>query len=71
MNLKKIFLRLTLGISEWKTKNITDMSAVFAECISLISLPDGITQWDTSNVINISSIFDECHSLISLPDLSK
>ena len=48
----------------------SDMSYMFYDCESLISLPD-ISIWDTSNVNNMSGIFMNCKSLISLPDISK
>ena len=50
--------------------NVTDMSYMFYECSSLISLPD-ISKWDTKNVTNMYSMFKRCSSLISLPDISK
>ena len=50
--------------------NITDMSWMFSECSSLLSLAD-ISKWNTNNVINMSYMFNECSSLASLPDISK
>ena len=50
--------------------NITDLSYMFNECESLISLPD-ISKWNTSNVTNMNNMFYGCKSLISLPDISK
>ena len=50
--------------------NVTNMSYMFYECSSLISLPD-ISKWDTKNVTNMSYMFNGCSSLISLPDISK
>ena len=50
--------------------NVTDMSLMFYECSSLISLPD-MLKWDTKNVIYMNFIFYKCSSLISLPDISK
>ena len=61
-NLLKIKLK---GINK-----ITNMSYMFSECSSLISLPD-ISEWDTSNINDMSHIFENCSSLISLPDISK
>jgi len=43
-------------ISQWNTKNVTDMSYMFYRCNSLPILPD-ISQWDTSNVTNMSYMF--------------
>jgi len=50
--------------------NITNMSDMFYECSSLLSLPD-ISKWNTNNVTNMSSLFYGCKSLSSLPDISK
>ena len=50
--------------------NVNDMSFMFYECNSLISLPD-ISKWNTSNVNNMSYMFSGCNSLISLPDIPK
>ena len=50
--------------------NITDMSFMFDECKSLISLPD-ISKWNISKVTSISEMFKECNLLISLPDISN
>ena len=57
-------------ISNWNTKEVTDMSKIFYGCSLLESLPD-ISKWNIDNVRNINSLFWECSSLISLPDLSK
>ena len=50
--------------------NIINMSYMFNDCSSLISLPD-ISKWNTNNVKNMSSMFYWCSSLSSLPDISK
>ena len=55
---------------QWDTKNINDISFLFSDCSTLISIPD-ISNWDTSNIINISELFYNCYSLTSLPDISK
>ena len=49
---------------------VTDMSYIFRDCSSLISLPD-ISKWDTINVTDMSYIFSDCSTLIYLPDISK
>ena len=41
--------------------NVTDMSFMFADCSSLISLPD-ISKWNTNNVTNMSWMFSSCES---------
>ena len=57
---------LEIKLIEYKT--ITDMMCMFAECTSLLYLPN-FNKWDTSNVTNLRSIFFGCSSL-SLPDIS-
>ena len=57
-------------ISNWNTKNVTDISNIFYNCSNLSSLPD-ISKWDIQNVTKMASIFDECTSLKSLPDISN
>ena len=56
--------------------NIIDMSFMFYECNSLISLSDNNEKsLDISylhiNIINMKCLFNGCKSLISLPDISK
>ena len=48
----------------------SNMSEIFYNCRSLLSLPD-ISKWNTNNVEDISSMFYNCSSLSSLPDISK
>ena len=53
--------------------NIIDMSFMFYNCESLVSLPD-LSKWNNNivnNVNDISYMFSDCRSLSSLPDLSK
>ena len=57
----KLEIKLT-GIN-----NITDMSYMFYNCSTLISISD----FDTKNITNISNIFNGCSSLLELPDISK
>ena len=47
---------------------IYDISQIFYNCISIISLPD-ISKWNTNNVKNMSVMFKHCSSLSSLPDI--
>ena len=49
---------------------IFNISNIFYECSSLISLPD-LSKWNTENVTNMSNLFNGCKSLKSIPDLSK
>ena len=50
--------------------NVTNMSYMFSDCSSLLSLPD-ISKWNTSNIKNMNEIFYNCKSLSSLPDISQ
>ena len=49
--------------------NSKDLSGMFEDCSSLLSLPD-ISNWNTSEVTNMSNMFSYCRSLISLPNIS-
>ena len=49
---------------------INDMSDMFANCSSLLSLPD-ISKWNNNKVNDMSHMFYGCSSLLSLPDISK
>ena len=57
-------------ISKWDTHKVTDMSYMFYDCSSLLSLPK-VLKWDTHNVTNMSYMFHGCSSLLALPDISK
>ena len=46
-----------LEIKLIETKIITNMSYMFYNCSSLLSLPD-ISEWDTKNVTNMSDMFN-------------
>ena len=48
----------------------SNMSEIFYNCLSLLSLPD-ISKWNTNNVEDMSGMFSDCSSLLSLPDISK
>ena len=60
----KIEIKL-IGIND-----INDISCLFYDCSSLLSLPD-ISRWNTSNIINMSYLFGNCSSLTYLPDISN
>ena len=49
---------------------INDMSYMFYDCKSLISVKD-ILKWNVNNVIDMSYMFYNCESLISIPDISN
>ena len=61
---------INIKFISFNTKNVTNMSYMFRDCISLKNLPD-ISHWGTKNVTNMSYMFYGCHSLINLPDFSK
>ena len=48
----------------------SNLSEMFYNCLSLLSLPD-ISKWNTDNVIVMIFILFNCSSLLSLPDISK
>ena len=59
-------------ILEIKLKIIRDMkdiSFMFSDCSSLISISKLLT-WNTDNIISMKGMFAGCSSLVSLPDLS-
>ena len=56
-----------LDLSKWDTKNVIDMSSMFAVNVSLTNLD--VTSFNTSNVTNMSAMFDRMRKLSSL-DLS-
>ena len=60
----------TLEIKLIENKIITNMSYMFSNCSSLISIKD-IYNWNTKNVTNMSYMFSDCSSLLTLPDISK
>ena len=57
-------------LSKWETKNVTDMSFLFYDCISLQIFPD-ISKWETKNVTEMKYMFFRCISIINTPDISK
>jgi len=68
LNFNKCEGNLKITLKEIKT--ITNMSSMFYNCNSLMSLPD-ICYWNTNNVQNMENLFRGCTSLISLPNISK
>ena len=50
--------------------NIINMSCIFYECSSLLSIPD-ISKWNTSKVTNISYLFGKCENIENIPDISN
>ena len=49
---------------------ITNMSHMFMDCQSLLSIPD-LSKWNIKNVTNISHMFSLCSNLDTIPDISK
>ena len=60
---------LLIDLSKFQTKNINNMSYMFALCYILQMIID-IPNWNTENVINMSNMFKLCFSMKSLPDIS-
>jgi len=50
--------------------NIINMSCMFYECSSLLSIPD-ISKWNTSNIINMNYLFGKCENIEYIPDISN
>ena len=59
-----------LEIKLKEINTITDLSYMFNECSSLISLPEE-SILNNSNITNLKYLFNKCLSLEKLPDLSK
>ena len=63
-NLTKLKIKLKYN------NEFSNLSYMFSNCSTLISLPD-ISKLNTDNVINMSFMFRNCSSLSSLPDISR
>ena len=50
--------------------DITNLSYMFSNCTSLISLPD-INKLNTSNITDVSYMFNNCNMMKFLPDISE
>ena len=59
-------LTVILGLN----KNVQDLSYMFHQCSSLISIPD-FNDLSLNNITNISNMFSGCTSLKSCPDISE
>ena len=74
INVSKIYNNLELSEIEikliQKDKIINDISYMFYDCLSLLSL-NNLSNINTHNIINMDYTFYGCSSLISLPDISK
>ena len=57
-------------ISKWNLENAINISFLFFECHSLLSLPD-ISKWNLKCALNLNLILYGCLSLCSLPDIDK
>ena len=60
----------TFDIKLIKIKKITDMSYMFKDCSSLISVSD-LSNWVTPDITNISYMFYNCSYLKSIPYISQ
>ena len=60
-----------ISITNFKldTSKVTNISMMFNECKSLISISDDMANWDTSNVTSMHAIFQDYESLTSIPDI--
>jgi len=74
INILKIYNNLELSEIEikliQKDKIINDISYMFYDCLSLLSL-NNLSDINTNNIINMDYAFYGCSSLTSLPDISK
>ena len=66
----KFYLEENIIHLKKKYNYFSNMSRMFYNCLSLLSLPD-ISSWNTDYVIDMSRIFENCSSLSSLPDISE
>ena len=57
---------ISLDLSSFDTKNVTNMSYMFTGCRNLINL--NISSFITDNVEDMSDIFDGCDDLILGPE---
>ena len=61
-------LKEIVGLKNINTENVSDMRAMFKDCISLKHLD--LTGFETKNVVNMCWMFDNCKNLLEL-DLSS
>ena len=57
-------LQTIVGLENFNTSKVTDMSAIFNECSSLTSID--VSHFDTKNVTDMSWMFSGCSSLTSI-----
>ena len=57
-------LKKIVGLANLDTVNVTNMSAMFDNCQSVISLD--VSNFNTANVTDMSHMFDNCESLTSI-----
>ena len=57
-----------IKIDQWNTKNVTNMSCMFAFCTEFNC---DLSAWNMSNVKDMSNMFDLCCSLEKLPEWYK
>ena len=66
MKIRKNILEVKLR----EIKPVTDLSYMFCNCTSLLSLSD-ISKWNTTNVTSMKGMFQFCSSLLFLPSIAK
>ena len=59
-----------LEIKLFQINSLTDISYMFHECTSLISITN-FDKWETNEIKDMSFLFTNCKSLKKLPDISK
>jgi surface protein len=57
----------SINISNWDTSNVTDISFIFFNCISLKSSPN-ISKWNIKNITNGTNIFTTYENLKNITD---
>lgn len=67
---KGLGANVTIDLSGWNTKQVTDMSYMFANCGGLKNII-GLNDLDTSHVTNMAHMFENCTDLIDLSQLEK
>ena len=54
-------LKEVIGLENWDTSSVTDMSYMFRDCSSLQQID--VSNWDTSSVTNMDGVFFRCRNL--------
>ena len=59
-----------IGISNWDTFKVKNISGMFQNCISLEYIPD-LSKWKTDKVENMSHLFCGCENLKEFPNINN